>query len=264
MVQYGDAHRLFLQVFISKNILTQKDAQAVYLKVGQRMQFDTPADGLNTFVRNVNEKLSDLSMEIRMGRAESTGEKYYALVNTLEDESSKMATDFTPHEIEFIKKVMETIVASPEGFSDSVELTNLGHDLQKKMTGTQCEALLAKMLTHKWLDYSRGGDYSFGPRALIELGQYMEGKFGDNVKVCELCHTVVVMGDMCLDCGAKIHKYCAAIRFHGVPAEKRKCPKCGEVWDQELISLPEADSTPDEAPAKKSKSVSGRKSAGRR
>jgi Nse1 non-SMC component of SMC5-6 complex. len=42
------------------------------------MQVDTPADGLTAFIRNVNLKLSGLAMEIRMGRAEATGEKYYA------------------------------------------------------------------------------------------------------------------------------------------------------------------------------------------
>ena len=38
MPRYNDAHRLFLQVFVARKLISEKDAEKVYLKVGERME----------------------------------------------------------------------------------------------------------------------------------------------------------------------------------------------------------------------------------
>jgi len=236
VAQYNNAHRLFLQVFIAKNLLSEEDCRDVYLKVAERMEVDAPVDGLSSFIRQVNDKLSPLSMEIRIGREEATGQAYYALVNTLEDDAAKLATDFTPSEMEYVKKIIEAIIVSAEGSCVSIDLMNMGYDLQKKVSAHDAEVLITTMVNRRWLSENRG-EISFGARALIELGQYLESKFPDHVSDCLMCHSVVVMGDCCDECGKKLHKYCAATRFQAVPAEKRKCPSCDALWDQPLITL---------------------------
>lgn len=264
MPRYGDAHRLLLQVFISKHLLSDKDAQMVYQKIGQRLQLDLPDTGFSNFINLINDKLSPFFMQIRAGRGEDDGIKYWALVNTTEDEASKFATNFTAQEIEYIKKVIEAIVLS-DGSASSTELINLSTDVSKTLTVKAAEELLLRLKSSNWLT-DKKGMISLGPRAVIELGQYLEGKFKDNIGDCQMCHTVVIMGDVCEHCSVKIHKYCAATKFQGLDADRRVCPACKGNWTKPLVSLPKDSGDNTSAPRRGSVegTTSGNKRAKRR
>lgn len=229
MIHYNDAHRLFLQTFVAKKLLSERDTEQIYEKIRKRLGMDSEVDLLNEFIKTINKELVPLYLEIRAGRAEDSGQKYFALVNSLEDEPSKLATDFNPQEIEFIKKVIEAIVVSPEGFASSTDLLNLCHTLTKKLTANASQDLLNLLSSKNWL-CEKKGQVSLGPRSVIELGQYLENKFKEHITVCQMCHTIVVMGDICNHCDVKIHKYCIETRFEGLSADKKKCPACKKTW----------------------------------
>lgn len=239
MANYNDAHRLFLQIFISRKLMLTDDASKLYLKVGEQVEVDTPPDEFFSFVKTINKKLEPLLMELRQGRAEESGEMFYALVNCYEDEHSKLATNFLPQEIDYIKKVIELIVLSDEGVVSSIDLINAGHDLPKRITTHAAEEILNQLSSDRWLA-EHHGKISLGARAVIELGQYLKMKFKDHINECTLCHDFVISGDMCINCGIKIHKYCAATNFTNIHASKRKCPSCKEVWENNLMKLPKS------------------------
>lgn len=233
---YSNAHRLFLQTFISHHILDEDKVAMLYVKVCEKYQVDAPSDQLTQFIHLINKTMESLFMEIRQGRAEDTGIAYYALVNTLEDENAKFASNYTPQEIDYIKRVINRLVTSEEGLVSSIDLLNEGHDMQKRLTTQAAQEILFKLTDDGWVTDVKG-DISFSARAIIELGQYLKNRYTEQVVDCTLCKDLVILGDLCEHCGKKIHRHCAATAFQNLDASKRKCPSCKEAWENELIKL---------------------------
>ena len=234
MVRYGNQHRLFLQQLISRRLVSDNDLQKLYQKCCEAYAVAAPVDGLTDFVYSVNKALEPLFMEIRRGQSEEDGDIYYALVNCTEDEQSKLATEYNPQEVEYIKKILESIIISDEGCVSSIDLINLASDLTKRMTAQAAETIMNQLLSQHWLTESHG-QHSLGPRALIELGQYIKKNFKDAVSECIMCQDMVIRGDVCLHCGVKIHRYCASNYYKDTIAGDRKCPSCKEEWTNDVM-----------------------------
>lgn len=236
MTTYHNGHRLLLQVMISKKIVTENEARDFYTKVCSTCNEDANPDKFTEFIATINNQLESLFMELRRGRSEDTGDVYYSLVNKAEDEHSKLATEYQPHEIEFIKSMLNMIIESENGSVSSVDLINIGMDLTKKISAQAAQELLNKLIDGGWIK-ENGGKAFLGSRTIIELGSYLKNKYKDHVGECMLCLDFVIMGDLCDGCGTKIHKYCAAMNFQSLPQNKRKCPKCKSEWNKALIKL---------------------------
>jgi len=233
---YHNGHRLFLQAFVSKRLIKEKEAKDLYMKVCNICEADGNPDEFLDFISLINKQLESLFMEIRRGCAEDTGHVYFSLVNKAEDEHSKLATEYQAHEIELIKLALNLIIESQNGSVSSLDLVNLGMDLTKRIPAQASEELIMKLVEDGWLT-EKDGKVFFGPRTTIELGQYLRNKYKEQIGECPLCHDFVVMGDICENCDVKLHKYCAALSFQKLPANKRKCPKCKTEWTRNIIKL---------------------------
>jgi len=233
---YQDRHRYFLQAIMVQRLVTERKAQDIYQRACQLYNGDYKAEDLMPCILLINEQLKPLSMEIRHGKSEDNGIKYFGLVNTFEDEHSKMATDFSANEISLFKKVLESILMSNDGHVSSMLSINLGSGLPIKINPTTAEALLANWVNEKWLT-EVDGNISLGPRTIIELGVYLKKIYTDDIPDCKLCMDIVVKGQTCENCGVRLHLYCSSIYFKGRPQNTRKCPGCQANWLHEIPSM---------------------------
>ncbi|KAL9980855.1 hypothetical protein ACROYT_G009494 [Oculina patagonica] len=231
-----DSQRLFLRSLMSKQFLSENETKTLYQKACGVYGDESPPEDFDTFLETVNKNLRSLFMEIRHGISEEDGSKNYGLVNTAEDEHSKMATDFSPNDIAFFKKAMDLIVASPDGTVSSLDVLNAASDLEKRMTMTHAEELIARLLKDKWMSES-SGSYSLGPRAMLELHPYLKRVYEDEIVDCMMCHEIAIRGQHCTQCDGKLHNHCAARYFRG--RAQKTCPnqQCGAVWMHDVPQL---------------------------
>ncbi|XP_020613730.1 non-structural maintenance of chromosomes element 1 homolog [Orbicella faveolata] len=231
-----DSHRLFLRSLMSKQFLSEKETKALYQKACRVFGDDSSPENFETFLETVNRNLKPLYMEIRRGVSEEDGSNNYGLVNTTEDEQSKLATDFSPNDIAFFKKAMDLIVDSPDGTVSSFDVINASADLEKRMNITHAEELIERLLKDKWMSET-SGSYSLGPRAMLELYPYLKRVYEDQIVDCMMCREIAIRGQCCTRCDGKIHHHCAARYFRG--RAQKTCPnqQCGAVWMHEVPQL---------------------------
>lgn len=232
-----ESQRLFLRSLMSKQFLSEKETRNIYQKACSAFGDESPPENFGNFLDAINKNLRTLDMEIRHGISEDDGAVHYGLVNKAEDEHSKMATDFSPNEIVFFKKVMDLIVTSPDGTVSSMDVINIGPDMDKKINITRAEELVGRLIKDHWMSES-SGSYSLGPRAMLELHPYLKRVYEDDIVDCMMCHTIAIQGQCCTQCDGKIHKRCAARYFQGRAQRTCPNPQCGAVWMHEIPQLP--------------------------
>ena len=170
-------------------------------------------------------------LEIRKGTCENSGTKYYCFVNNQEDEISKLCSNYAPIDFAYFRKIIEQLILSDEGFVQSTDSLTLCNSLpeQKKMTYVHAKALLRGWCSEHWLIEDRGNNsFLLGPRALIELGQYIKTAYGDHVTDCSLCNTICIYGTRCEDCNTKFHFHCKTKLNRNL--ETLRCPNCKVEW----------------------------------
>ena len=72
-----------------------------------------------TFVNLLNRQLKPLGMELARGTMEDTGQKWYGLVNRSDDPAAKIATAYSPAELELFNKAVSLSLHDVELFSPS-------------------------------------------------------------------------------------------------------------------------------------------------
>ena len=93
-----DVHRMFLQVMMSRRVLSDREIRQTYSKLEPGGIIEVSRDrsifenllpvgdtNLTTFLAVINKKLEPLSMSVVKGKEEDTGHTYYALVHHKQD-----------------------------------------------------------------------------------------------------------------------------------------------------------------------------------
>ncbi|XP_048764032.2 non-structural maintenance of chromosomes element 1 homolog [Ostrea edulis] len=241
----NDGHRLFLQSFMSRGILNAKEVKQLFkiccLKYNLRYTENEKEnqEALKEFVRTVNHHTEPLHMQIRKGVCEDDGTSSYGLVCTSESTITKLASDYTPSELEFFKKLIEIIVASKDAEVGSTEALNLVSRLEnvKKLSKDDAEDLLSRLETNKWIKMTRG-KISLATRSLLELDHYIQEIYQEDVSQCNICKKLCLKGQTCFACGTKLHFHCASKLFER--DEFPKCPKqgCKKPWSHDIRRTP--------------------------
>ncbi|XP_075035691.1 non-structural maintenance of chromosomes element 1 homolog [Mixophyes fleayi] len=236
----NESHQRFLQVLMSHGILEGSATRALHKHCCEVHKVPYMHDKLDDFVGVINKHLQPLFMQVRKGTDENNGKSYYALVNLAENEVTKMALDYAENELELFRKMMDLIIDSDNGFASSTSILNLADQLQtKKMRKKEVEQLLQSFVQEKWL-IEKDGEYSLHLRCIMEMEHYMQSTYQEMVKTCNICHNIAIQGQICENCGIKIHLTCVGKYFKG-HAEPR-CPQCTELWLQEIPRLSQTDS----------------------
>ncbi|XP_063790649.1 non-structural maintenance of chromosomes element 1 homolog isoform X2 [Pseudophryne corroboree] len=235
----NESHQRFLQVLMSHGILEDSATRALHKHCCDVHKVHYMHDKLDDFGGVINNHLQPLFMQVRKGTDENSGQRYYALVNLAENEVTKMALDYAENELELFRKTMDLIIDSDNGFASSTNILNLADQLQtKKIKKKEAEQLLQSFVQEKWL-IEKDGEYSLHLRCIMEMEHYIQTTYQDIVKTCNICHNIAIQGQICENCGIKIHLSCVGKYFRG-HAEPR-CPQCSDPWMQEIPRLSQTD-----------------------
>uniref|UniRef100_G3MNG7 Non-structural maintenance of chromosomes element 1 homolog n=1 Tax=Amblyomma maculatum TaxID=34609 RepID=G3MNG7_AMBMU len=238
MTIYGDHHRTFVQVMLSRKVIFVRELEDVIRSCHEK--FSVPCFAVDNqqqlakFISDINAVISSFHMRIKGGVSEDNGSHFYALLNMKNDELSKRATKFSPNEMKFFKKLVVKIVESDTGSIASTEVLNsVYEDNEETLKLSAAEDLLSRMTELGCLVQSEG-KISFGPLAQLELEPYLREYFGDDLPKCHVCKQMCIKGVLCPnpDCLVKIHRHCAASMGRSGWSTSSCCPRCKQAWEQ--------------------------------
>ncbi|XP_019505440.1 PREDICTED: non-structural maintenance of chromosomes element 1 homolog isoform X1 [Hipposideros armiger] len=227
-----DVHRRFLQLLMTHGVLEEGDVKRLQKHCYKVHDCNAPVEKLEDFINNINSVLESLYIEIKKGVTEDDGRPIYALVNLATTPISKMASDFAENELDLFRKALELIIDSETGFASSTNILNLVDQLKgKKMRKKEAEHVLQKFVQNKWL-IEKEGDFTLHSRAILEMEQYIRETHPEAMKICNICHSLLIQGQSCDTCGIRMHLPCVAKYFQA--SSEPRCPNCNDYWPHEI------------------------------
>ncbi|XP_036926782.1 non-structural maintenance of chromosomes element 1 homolog isoform X2 [Sturnira hondurensis] len=201
-----DVHRRFLQLLMTHGVLEEWDIKRLQKHCYKVHDSNAPVEKLEDFINNINSVLESLYIEIKKGVTEDDGRPIYAL--------------------------LELIIDSETGFASSTNILNLVDQLKgKKMRKKEAEQVLQKFVQNKWL-IEKEGEFTLHSRAILEMEQHIRETYPDSVKICNICHSLLVQGQSCETCGIRMHLPCVAKYFQS--NSEPHCPHCNDYWPHEI------------------------------
>lgn len=314
--QYNDGNRAFLQSFMARGTLTFEEAKpmlaAIYSIQEGLFQYDmqmpelmpsslekeisadqiVQAD-LDSFIEAAAEAISPFDYEIRSTQHQVTKDRIWALVNSVSDPLTQLATTRTTEEIYYIKRfldamfetnntkrrevmavdtnqALETKIRKGAARQSTGEAGTQSQAADKGLTSDQTEKLLESLAKEKWITRLRSGYFILTPRALMELRGWLIEAYNDadepddwqRIKFCEACKEIVTIGQRCsdFDCNARLHNICEEAYWRARPG--KTCAKCDTAWDgKHFVGPKAATAVEDHLRAKRRSGISKRRRA---
>ncbi|XP_008839945.1 non-structural maintenance of chromosomes element 1 homolog isoform X2 [Nannospalax galili] len=79
---------------------------------------------------------------------------------------------------------------------------------------------------------AKEGEFTLHGRAILEMEQFIRETYPDTVKICNICHSLLIQGQSCETCGIRMHLPCVAKYFQS--ASEPRCPHCNDYWPHEI------------------------------
>ncbi|KAK0562415.1 hypothetical protein OC861_005326 [Tilletia horrida] len=243
---------MWLQSIMSRRLVTDKESRAIYNTICKSV--GVPADRYREDLGTMQQQLSVLGLDLRQMQDEVDGRTMVGVVNAKADSLAEIGTGYTPAELVYIKAVIEAIYTAPRSAYSisSMEALALNADKANPITKKTKEELLANLVRHDWLRKSKGGRYTLGTRALMELQTYLQHEYEDNALQCFICGDLITMGHVCatdtpeISCSVQVHFHCEnrlkvkANAMH-LPG---KCPECKYEWAPWPFGIQAAEEAP--------------------
>jgi hypothetical protein len=249
---------------------------------------DVTKRDFDLYITAAAEAISPLDYEILSIQHQSHKERVWALVNSVSDPLTQMATTKTSEEIFYLRRFLDAMfesyntkrkevmaVSSMQALETKIrkgarqsEGESSTQAVDKGLTGDQVEKLLAKLMHEKWISKSREGFYSLAPRALMELRSWLVDTYNDGdepeewqrIKFCVACKEIITIGQRCAngDCNIRLHNVCEDAYWRANP--NRTCPRCKAGWDGKHYVGQKAATVTDDYLREKRKSGSNKRS----
>lgn len=146
----------WLQSLVSHRIVPVTFAKHLYKRCCSIVQLPYDDASYRAMFDEASKRLSQLDLEMRTFRDQSSGQPMLALVNTKAADLIQGATRYSALDISFIKRLVEEIFkARKEAYAvPALEAVRLGSKLRTHMTRDATEELLKNLVDHRWIDYS--------------------------------------------------------------------------------------------------------------
>jgi hypothetical protein len=282
--RYNDGNRAFLQSFLARGTMKFEDGQKVlaaiftvqeggrvnpfsrdvtYISPGKETEpKDVTQADFDSYISAAVDAISPYDYEIRSTQHQTTKERIYALVNSVSDPLTQLATTRTPDEMSYIKRLLDAMfetyntkrrevmaVSSMQAMETKVrkggnrqseggEPTQATQSSDRGLTQIEAEKLLSNLVKETWFERSAEGYYTLSPRALLELRSWLVETYNDSdepeswqrIKFCEACKEIVTIGQRCTEreCNVRLHNICTAAFWNSRPG--KQCPKCKTAW----------------------------------
>ena len=119
---------------------------------------------------------------------------------------------FAPHELEYLKLILDEIMENPMRQIKSTKALNVSKNMDKntkKIQPHEAEAILQKFKDNKWL-VEKDGIILLSTRFIYEMEPFLKDVYTDFVNQCSLCRKIAIRCIECPDenCDSKYHPYC--------------------------------------------------------
>lgn len=241
----------------SRNDANEEETEAAEISPRQVTEED-----FLSYIDAANQAASLFDYEIRSSAHQVTGKRAYALVNTIADPQTQLATTYSAEELAFINRLliamfekhnserMEVMaIVEMDAFKlarpsnrrqsgvDDVQGTQAPAD--KGLKHGEVEMVLVNLLAGGWLEKSIESFYSLSPKALLELRPWLVETFNDpdaeasewqRVKFCEACKDIITYGLRCSErtCLLRLHDMCQDAFWRS--RRSTDCAKCSTPW----------------------------------
>lgn len=82
------------------------------------------------------------------------------------------------------------------------------------------------------MSLQKEGEFTLHGRAILEMEQFIRESYPDAVKICNICHGLLIQGQSCETCGIRMHLPCVAKYFQSTP--EPRCPHCNDYWPHDI------------------------------
>ncbi|CAG2110206.1 unnamed protein product [Medioppia subpectinata] len=173
-------------------------------------------------VTRVNRQMRAYNISVSRGPNESDGTIYYALINTADNDITRMANSWSQKELLYFRKLMAAIIENKNSCIASTKMLNIGREDDIKFSLPVSETLTNKWVEQKWFEDVSDGKIAIGIRTLLEMSVYIRERF--EVQDCFRCKILCIRGLNCMSCDTKLHYHCSDVQF--IP--DNKCPNCAK------------------------------------
>ncbi|EQC24985.1 hypothetical protein SDRG_17133 [Saprolegnia diclina VS20] len=192
-----------LQVFMAHGSISESELKTLCDQIcGQ----DFSTKQLGDLTTHIATLIRPYSLDIKRAMYDD-GEMYYGIINTSNDDLTKLSNTFKPWEIVLFRKAIEAIVESDDGELDTRDFCNLreGNSLQEVKT------LFQRLYMEKWFAPSlfNNDQATLGPRVFLELVVFLR-ELG--IQQCVICSSDVLQSVRCptASCTTRVHESCLA------------------------------------------------------
>ena len=236
---YGDPHRMFVQAMMSRSIISATEFNAlfelIFKKCNVEMRLGNIGDRQKAFILSCNKMLEDkCNMKILKVLDEESSRRISYLILTNRADRSKDTNkltikdqfNFAPHELEYLKLLLDEIMDEPMREIKSTKALNIAKNLEKstrRIQAHEAEVILQKFKDHQWLSETRSGAILLSTRFIYEMEPFLRETYGQRVGKCTLCRKIAIRSIFCSNeyCNSQFHAYCAKGIDH-------KCNQCRE------------------------------------
>lgn len=141
---------------------------------------------LREFASVVNREITKQDFKIVLNTCEVTGQQQVILINTANDDISKLQNAFSAIQLEFFQKILQEIVQLGEKKLSHIQCLNLSTKLTGKVSQSDAEKLVEKWVRMGYLVIHDNNVY-LGSRCVIEFTSFFRNYCNDYIQNCNLC-----------------------------------------------------------------------------
>jgi len=238
---YGDPHRMFVQAMMNRCTIPASEFSPLFEMIckNNNIQLDTytKGDKQKALILATNKVLeSKCNMKIIKVYDEELVKKVSSLVLINRTDRSrdtnkltiKDQLTFAPHELEYLKLILDEIMENPMRQIKSTKALNVSKNMDKntkKIQPHEAEAILQKFKDNKWL-VEKDGIILLSTRFIYEMEPFLKDVYTNYVNQCSLCRKIAIRCVECPNenCDNKYHVFC--VRQIKVDTGSPKCMQC--------------------------------------
>ncbi|KAK1870260.1 hypothetical protein I4F81_012722 [Pyropia yezoensis] len=163
--------RAFLQGMMSARVLSERRTAMLYSRcaveaaksIGKEPSASATAvpdeEALDNRIGDINEVLEKLHIQLRKGFSPADDGTFWGVVNTIADESSKLASEFSAPQVALFQAIVQALLDDDQARMPLADATALGLALERNLTMKVSEASKAIQALHKarWLRQVKPG-----------------------------------------------------------------------------------------------------------
>lgn len=144
------------------------------------------------FIMEINGEISKQELKIAIVKCEVTEDTKVLLLNTANDDITKLQNGFTSVELEYFQTLFKELITIPEHKISTMACFNLSGSVANSIRKDNVETVLEKWRKEGYLVVKDSFTY-LGARCIVEFAPYFSQHCKEYLSNCYLCSELVVL-----------------------------------------------------------------------